>query len=136
MTVVHDSGVWVSALRFGGVPRQAILKTIGLDQLAISDFIEAEIYKIMQMNFDFTRQEIGAILNIFVENALRVKITHIVQDVCRDPEDDHVLECAMKSGAGVIVLGDKDVLTLGRWKAIEIVTPRQYLDEYSSGQIL
>ena len=83
----------------------------------------------MQKKFGFTKQEIGATLHTFVENALWVKIMQIVRGVCRDPEDDHVLECAMKSDSGIIVSGDKDLLTLGRWKTIQIVTPQQYLSD-------
>jgi predicted nucleic acid-binding protein len=52
----------------------------------------------------------------------------ILSGVCRDPKDDFILECAVLGNADVIVTGDKDLLALGEYEGIRIVTPRQYLD--------
>jgi len=49
--------------------------------------------------------------------------------VCRDPSDDMVLECAVLSGAQVIVSGDKDLLVIGSYHGIRIVTPVELLAE-------
>jgi len=51
-----------------------------------------------------------------------------MQGMCRDPKDDMVIECAANGGARVIVSGDKDLLTIKRYKDIRILTARQYLD--------
>jgi predicted nucleic acid-binding protein len=48
--------------------------------------------------------------------------------ICRDPKDDFILECAQTGNADLIVTGDKDLLSLERFGATEILTPRQYLD--------
>jgi predicted nucleic acid-binding protein len=53
-----------------------------------------------------------------------------VKNICRDPNDDMVLECAVRAGAKAIVTGDKDLLTLGEYEGIRIVTPRTFLDEF------
>ena len=47
--------------------------------------------------------------------------------VCRDPNDDMVLECAVLSRAKTIISGDKDLLALRTYQEIRIVTPAQYL---------
>jgi predicted nucleic acid-binding protein len=47
--------------------------------------------------------------------------------VCRDPNDDVVLECAVVSGAQAIVTGDKDLLVLDPYDGIRIVTPAEFL---------
>jgi uncharacterized protein len=50
-----------------------------------------------------------------------------VQGVCRDPDDDMVLECAVNAEAQFIVTGDNDILALGSFRGIRIVTPRTFL---------
>ena len=51
---------------------------------------------------------------------------------CSDPDDDMVLACAQEGEANFLVTGNMiDFPT--RWKNIQIVTPRQFVEEI--GQI-
>ena len=45
-----------------------------------------------------------------------------------DSDDDKFIECAMGSKAKIIVSGDSDLLTIKKYKGIEILTPRQFID--------
>lgn len=47
--------------------------------------------------------------------------------VCRDPNDDMVIEAALAGAADVIVTGDDDLLTLEEFEHIRLVTPRDFL---------
>ncbi len=51
-----------------------------------------------------------------------------VTGVCRDPADDMVLSAALEGRADCLVTGDSDLLTLGQYEGIAIVTPRAFLD--------
>jgi putative PIN family toxin of toxin-antitoxin system len=46
--------------------------------------------------------------------------------VCRDPDDDLVLATAAAGGCRCIVTGDKDLLVLGTFGEIDILTPGQF----------
>ncbi|MBM3295463.1 MAG: hypothetical protein FJY82_13215 [Candidatus Aminicenantes bacterium] len=46
--------------------------------------------------------------------------------VCRDPGDLHILGVALQGRAGVIVSGDKDLLNLGSFRKIPILSPRTF----------
>lgn len=51
------------------------------------------------------------------------------QPVCRDPDDDQVLACALTAAADLIVSGDRDLLDLGTFGAIRILKPSEALAE-------
>jgi putative PIN family toxin of toxin-antitoxin system len=52
-----------------------------------------------------------------------------IEPVCRDPDDDHVLAAALAAEADVIVTGDADLLALGTYEDIRILTVRAFLEE-------
>lgn len=47
--------------------------------------------------------------------------------VSRDPDDNRVLEAAVAGGADAIVSGDDDLLSLGEYEGIPIVTAVRFL---------
>ena len=49
------------------------------------------------------------------------------QPVCRDPDDDHVLACALAAQADLIVSGDADLLNLRQYQSIRIVAAAEAL---------
>jgi predicted nucleic acid-binding protein len=53
--------------------------------------------------------------------------------VCRDPGDDHLLECCAAAGADVLLTGDRDLLDLDpatvarHAPGLRIMSPRRFL---------
>lgn len=70
-------------------------------------------------------------LGILIEP--KVKVT-----VCRDPEDNFVLELAETSRADYIITRDKDLLDLPNheWKGTKIIKPEAYLPLLRTWKIL
>ena len=55
-------------------------------------------------------------------------------EVCRDADDNAVLEAAVAGRANYIVTGDEDLLVLDPFEDIRIITPRVFLDVLSEIQ--
>jgi predicted nucleic acid-binding protein len=47
----------------------------------------------------------------------------VVSGVCRDPDDDQILSCALSAEADYLITGDMDLLELKEFHGIRILTP-------------
>jgi predicted nucleic acid-binding protein len=45
----------------------------------------------------------------------------------KDPSDNRFLECAFEGEADYLVTGDQDLLNVGQFQKITILTPREFL---------
>jgi putative PIN family toxin of toxin-antitoxin system len=57
-----------------------------------------------------------------------VELPESVPRICRDPDDDWVIACAVAGEADVIVSGDEDLLTLNQVGTIPVLSAAQFLD--------
>jgi putative PIN family toxin of toxin-antitoxin system len=127
--VVFDSGVWISALKFGGLPYEAVRTAFALDRIACCAEIRIEVERIMSVKFGWLRDDTIIAMNGFLEHQADVQLRGTTRGICRDPNDDMVLECALVAGASFIVSGDRDLLVLKAFSGISIMTAREYLDQ-------
>ena len=131
MIIVIDTNIWVSALQYGGkgtTPIRAVEKALRKETLATAPEINAEIQRILVEKFQWSFGEAERLINSYFKRAIYVTTTSSIH-VCRDPNDNMILECALVAGAQVIVSGDKDLLVLGSYQGIRIVTPAEFLQE-------
>jgi putative PIN family toxin of toxin-antitoxin system len=131
LIVVVDSGVWISALQFEGTPLLVIERILGRHILAFCDSIALEIRTGLMKKFGWTHEEVDEAFGLYFSRAIEAEVSGDVRGICRDPNDDMVLECAALANADVIVSGDKDLLAVGEYEGIRILTPRAFLDEFA-----
>lgn len=128
MIVVLDSNVWISALEFGGTADRALVRALNDDTVAVSQYIHDEILRVLTSKFEHEGAEVEAQLRELLVQALWVELTGEVSGVCRDPADDPILETAWKAQAAYLVAGDKDLLTLGEFRGVSIISPGAYIE--------
>jgi putative PIN family toxin of toxin-antitoxin system len=126
--IVIDSSIWISAIEFGGTPAAALDRALQVEHLATCADIDDEVIRILSRKFSRDPEAARHRLQTSLGDALRIEITGEVAGVCRDPNDDCILECALKAGAQFIVTGDNDLLVLSEFQSIRIITARQYLE--------
>jgi putative PIN family toxin of toxin-antitoxin system len=130
MRVVQDTNVLVSAILFKG----ALSKLVDLWKNGkISPVISKETFDELKAvlsypKFSLSKDEIKAIIEDEILPFFEViDIKEKIHGVCRDPNDDMFLAVAVNAQAPYVVTGDKDLLALGKYKSIEIVSPQEYL---------
>ena len=60
-----------------------------------------------------------------------VELPESIPRICRDPDDDRVIACAVAGRADLIITGDQDLLALERVGRISIWSPAQLLEVLS-----
>jgi uncharacterized protein len=84
------------------------------------------VKRVLVEKFNWSPQRAQLILRNVLERATRVTLEGTVH-VCRDPDDDLVLECAERAEADLIITGDQDLLSLRSHGVTRIITPAAYL---------
>ena len=131
MRLVLDTNVVASGLLWNGTPAQVIDAARGSEvELTTSRVLLAELTRILQRTkFAKAIATAGVSLDDLVlgyaELASLITPVSIPPTVLDDPDDDHVLACALGAQADLIVSGDRHLLSLKAFRGIPIVTPAE-----------
>jgi putative PIN family toxin of toxin-antitoxin system len=130
MRAVVDTSVWISGVFWTGLPHQLLLRwRNGEFEAVLSPALMAELSRVLHA----IAREIGAASELADEWAdlialgAEVAIPAEKVAVCRDPDDNAVLEAALAGRVDCIVSGDKDLLDLCECGSIPIITPRRFM---------
>ena len=127
MLVVADSGIWISAMKFGGTPAAALEKALTQHRVAICTQVIAEVEQVLTVKFAWQLQVIQDRFKAYLPNAIWIAVPGTLTGVCRDPKDDFIFECAVLANADVIISGDKDLLAVETFRGIRVLSSRQYI---------
>ena len=125
----------VSAFVFGGIPEKAVKKASIEADIYLSSALLEE-YRYVPLALEAQRKINHAQLKTLISGiAAFVAKAKIVQpkqkiQVCRDPEDDMLLECCLASNANILITGDKDLFDVKDSVVnLKILTPREFMEE-------
>ena len=132
---VLDTNVLVSSLvSQHGPPRHALDAwleghyTLVTSLYLVEELIHVLSYPRVARQVHLEEDELTAILAGLLSQAEVTPGRLRLPGVTRDPKDDAVVACAVEGEADYIVSGDQDLLVLGRYETVQVVTPRQFVD--------
>jgi putative PIN family toxin of toxin-antitoxin system len=131
--VVLDTNVLISAALIStGRPFAVLKHVLETGVLLFSDETFEEVAtRLMRPKFDryvseSTRQVLLVDLAAIAEWTAITGAVH----VCRDPDDDKLLETAIAGRADALVTGDSDLLELHPFRGLSIVTPSEFIEAF------
>ncbi len=133
MRAVIGTNVLIAGLFWHGPPH-ALLTAVrtGTLRLVTSPALLAELADVLGRTkvtaiLNRTRTTCEQVLAQIEQLAEIIAPPPLTQPVCRDPDDDQLLALARAAQVELIVSGDDDLLTLGSFEAILILSPAQAL---------
>jgi putative PIN family toxin of toxin-antitoxin system len=123
--VVLDTNILVSALLFKGELAGIVdLWKKGRIIPVLSKETFAEFKAVLEYpKFSLTGQEIKMIIEEEVLPFFEITETKDrINGVCRDPDDDKFISCAVSASADFIVSGDRDLLDMGKYESVKIIS--------------
>ncbi len=130
--VVLDTNVYISGLLWRGRPYQCLLLArSGIIKAVYCDSMLAELTEKLREKFGFSENRIHAVAYDYRRTCERVTVSERLKVVADDPDDDKFVECAVAASAAVIVSGDQHLLTLWRYREVEVVTASEFILRYA-----
>lgn len=128
--VTLDTNIYVSALEFGGIGARLLgMARAGMFRIDVSDAILDELVTVLRDDFrwdgyrlHFAREQIAGLAN-------RVVPLQMLDVIKEDPDDNRILECAVEAKSNLIVSSDKDLLRLGSYGDVQMVTAREFMEK-------
>ena len=135
MRVVLDTNVFVSAVLGGTLEAVIGHWRAGRFTLVVTDEVAGEYLAVLRRpKFGLPTDVIDDIIGYVFRKAEFVTPVERLRVVESDPKDDKFLEAAVAGEAALIVSGDRHLSSLGAYRGIPIVSPREFLDRLASGE--
>jgi putative PIN family toxin of toxin-antitoxin system len=131
---VIDTGVLISAFAFGGVPEKAVKKAFAETDLYISLALLKEYREVplaLEREKKITPHQLKALISGLASIAAQAIVVYPRKklSLCRDPQDNMLLECCLAAKADFLITGDKDLLDMHPLPfQLNIVSPRKFIE--------
>lgn len=125
--VLLDTNIIISAIVFGGKPRKILRLVLDKKIQAItSPILLAELEDVVTKKFPKLKNHLWRI-NKQVRKKFRIVNPRSSVKIIKDEADNRVLEAAFEGNCNFIITGDRELLNLGSYRGIKIVTASQFL---------
>ena len=112
MKIVLDTNVFLSSFLFPGFSSKVYDFCVSNFNVFSSDWLLNELEEKLFGKFKLSEEKSESILNLIKERVSIIQPFNQLPAVCRDQDDNHVLQLAEYIQANYIITGDKDLLIL------------------------
>ena len=126
MIVVLDTNVLVAALVARGLCHEVVVRALGTCTVVTSTPLLDELDGTLSGKFTLGPAATAFLSQLRVHVRL-VEPATLPSPVSRDADDDIVLATAVAAGAAAIVTGDQDLLVIGSYAGVDVISPREFL---------
>lgn len=134
LRIVVDTNVWISYLI--GKNTQQLEQIISDDKIKIfaSSKLLNELFSVLNRS-KFSKlipKKIIEEFSLLSENIFELIEVKSKLHICRDPEDNFLLELCKDYKADFLITGDNDLLAIKKFEETQIVTLRTFINEYNN----
>lgn len=131
MKIVIDTNVLISSFLFKGFSADVLDYCKRSHKVYLSNWIVNEFIEKMEGKFKIPKERINYIIILINEFFTIIDPKCKLPELCRDKDDNNVLQLAEYINADYIITGDKDLIVLKEYKGTKIIAPRDfYISEH------
>ena len=140
MNLVLDTNIVVSGIIWRGPPHELFERVLAGEATAWTcaelhtELLQVLNYPKLRGLFDARDLDPAKIAERYAALCRWVRIAPLAKPICRDPQDDRVLACALVARADALVSGDDDLLSLRAVEEIPILTAVECLQRLAAGK--
>lgn len=128
MRVVLDTNVLLAGFATHGLCA-ALLTLVYRDHIVVlSEHILDEVARHYRGKFKATKAQAEAVIGVLRSSSEFVQPAAVPRGTLRDKDDLPVLGTAVAGAVSCLVTGDQELLALGGFQGIEILSPRAFYD--------
>lgn len=138
MRLVLDTNIVVSALLWRGTPHQIVAAahrqrvSFFTSPVLLAELADVLAREKLSAALTAVRATPEQLMQRYQQLTATIHPAPIAPTIAADPDDDHVLACALAANASLVVSGDSHLLSLKTYRNIPIVTAAEALDRISS----
>jgi uncharacterized protein len=129
MRILLDTNVLASAAATRGLCADVLREAMAEHELVLCPQILSELRRVLRDKFHASRALVDDFLETLEQDSVHAEPGELPAIKLRDKDDLGILAAAKSSGVRLIVTGDKELLSLGRFAGMAIVSPRQFWEE-------
>lgn len=126
MRLLLDTNVLIAAFIARGNSSEVFNHCLSEHTIITSRWILRELEEKLSVKFHFLKADVKRVASLVKDNAEVAEPQDLGEKICRDADDDNIIAAALAGRARCIITGDNDLLDMGSFRGIRMVSPTDF----------